>query len=543
MKKQVFIKTYSKTGTFKGVFFDFAFSSFTKSLNGGLGDLRVVIPRKFDEFSTNDDIELGNELKIFIADDEAPNGLQIYSGEIDDITPSVGTTESVQISCSGYIYQLATDILEYSSSTIYKAYGSQDISAILKDMLDNYQARRDDDRITYDVGATTIDSAGKNIILKIYLNSPLQALSHTAQQADSDWFWRIGVDNNFYFNAIPTKATHLFQFGKDVASLSTNRNIRETKTGIMVTNGLASGDGDAILKLYSDATAITTYGRRFKSKRDGRYKAGSSTADEFGARFVALFKDPINTVNLRILDSNLANGYDIENIEPGDTCKITNIESNDALTSNMLITTVTYNTDYVDLTVMDTNRYVDRQFMDRKDEHDLVAYTDDQKQTYDTANKAEISQLQDNGGALILNRLSGQQFTSTATGILNKVEVKLSKTSVQDPNPTFHTFIYSDNGSDEPNVVLKDLGITEFTDVGGYTQVFTFTGVALSITDTIKYWIVIDGLTADGKGFSPAWRYQTGNPYAGGLYKRSSDDGVTWPETITGDTYFSLEVY
>ena len=385
MKKQIFIKTYTNAGVFKGVFFDFIFSSFSNSLNGGLGDLTVTVPRKWDEYNSDSAIVIGYELKIYIADEENTSGIQIYSGEIDSINASVsGGGESVTINCSGYVHQLATDLMEYAGKTIYKKYTTTEISAIIKDMLDNYQARRGDDRITYDVGATTIDSTAKSITLEVFCESPLEAIQHASIEADSDWFWRIGVDNNFYFTDIPTTPTHLFQMGKDIIEINTNRNIRDTKTSILVTNGLASGDGDVIMQRYTDSTATAEYGRRIERKRDGRYKATAGKADEFANRTLDIFKDPINVVKIRVIDSNLAGGYDIESIKPGDTCKIINITDNDALSDNMLITTITYSIDYVDLTLADTTSFVNRELLNRKNDNRIVAFTDDQPHTYTT---------------------------------------------------------------------------------------------------------------------------------------------------------------
>lgn len=409
MKKQVFIKTYDTTGGFKGLFNDFVFSSFTSSLNGGLGDLSVTIPRRFDEYNTDRAIVSGYKLEVYISDTENVSGLKIYEGTIDSINIKVGGDgEQVAISCSGYIWQLATDLLEYSSSTIYKKYTTTDISAIIKDIIDNYQARRSDDEVTYDVGATTIDTSGKSLTLEVFMESPLTAIAHAASQADADWYWRVGRDSNFYFKEMSTTADHMFVFGRDVIELEGNENIRDVKTGILITNGLASTDSDSIMKMYTSTSGEANYGRRYEKKRDGRYKATAGTADEYGARFLDIYSEPIKTVRLRILDSNLpGGGYDIESIEPGDTCKILNIEedvtdstlwgyfnwgeadwgaSEDAgvLTNNMLITSVEYNIDYVDITLNDKISYVNRELLERKKENAAVAYTDNQDRTYTT---------------------------------------------------------------------------------------------------------------------------------------------------------------
>lgn len=360
MNKQVFIKTYARDGTYKGVFFNFSFSSFQMSLNGGVGDLTVIIPRKFDEFNNDGAISLGYELRIYISDKESISGKLIYSGEIDDINPSVGADETVTINCSGWISQLADDLLESSQNILFEK-TSVDISAMIKDFIDAYKAARTDDKISYT--ASSIATTGKTANLKVYGESPLSAIIAAARMADVNWFFRVGADNIFYFNAIPTTPTHYFMFGKDIAELKINRNIRDTKNAVLFANGLGSGDPQSVLKLYSDSGSITSFGRRVSKQRDGRYR-DSSSIDEAAGRELDAYSQPINVVTLRIVDSNNTNGYDIESIKPGDTFKVLNISANDALTSNMLITTVTYNIDSVDIVATDTIQYVDRLLSD-----------------------------------------------------------------------------------------------------------------------------------------------------------------------------------
>lgn len=385
MIKQVFIKNYDTSGIFKGVFFDFAFSNFTESLNSGLGDVSVVVPRNFDNYNFDGAIEEGFETRIFIADQEDLSGIQIGSFKLDEIDTQVSDTETVSLSCSGYIHELALDLVEKqtpAANTVIYTTPNQDLSQTIKDVIDLYQTNNTNPKVNYGSGTTTISNTGKTEAVEIVMNSPADIIEHCAKQADPDWFFRVGIDNLVYFQQISSTPDHLFTLGKDIISLNPKRSLRDVRNNFIITNGLASGDADALLKNYTDATSTTTYGRRFEKKRDGRFKATGNTADEWGARNVGLFKDPINKVRARIVDSNIGGGYDIESVNVGDTFKFRNLVDNPAITGNMIITSKTYGIDFIDITADDTQTYVSRQLEERRKGNNILAFTDDQKSAY-----------------------------------------------------------------------------------------------------------------------------------------------------------------
>lgn len=374
--KNAYVKIYDIDGNYLGMFTDFVFTSFVSSINGGLGDLKVVIPRKFDEYDQAQ-IELGNELRIYIADTDAPSGTLVYSGEIDSIDASVSDNEDVSINCSGYVYQLALDIHE-DSQTVYFKYTNEELADIVKDVIDKYNITNPQARISYT--ADSVVDTTKTKTLEVFLDTPLEVLFSVIRLSDSDWYFHIDATNTLYFQEIPTTPTHYFTFGKDIVSLNYNRNTRDTKTGILFSNGLTTLDEDVVFKLYKDDTAVTNYGRRFERIRDERYVEDG--ADELGARLLSLYSEPVNTVTLRVVDNNLDNGYDIESIKVGDTCKILNTSEIPALTDNMLITTIQYSFDYVDITVIDRNKYIERSLQEMRNAYNMFAFSDNLPTAY-----------------------------------------------------------------------------------------------------------------------------------------------------------------
>jgi hypothetical protein len=373
MRKQVFIKIYDSAGVYKGLFTDFAFSSFTKDINGGIGDIEIIIPRKFDDF--DEAIEVGNELRIIVADKEAIQGQVVCSAEINEVDAFGGPSESVRIFCSGYLFQLALDILE-DDKTVYFNYSSQELSTTIKDILDKFNAENSVSKVDYASGS--VEDTGISESVEIYLNTPLEALRHTISKSAGEHYFYVGADNVFYLKEIADAPKHLFVFGKDIVDISYNRNTKSTRTGVLFYNGLTDIDDDLVFKLYTKN--VDKHGRRIERWRDSRFKEAG--ANKFSNRFLDLYGDVINTVSLRIIDSNLANGYDIESIEVGDTCKVLNVRENPALTDNMLITSVTYSVDYVDIVIADTSEYVERTLQEFRNMFNMFAFEDNLPKQY-----------------------------------------------------------------------------------------------------------------------------------------------------------------
>jgi hypothetical protein len=354
--KRAFCKTYTNSGTYKGVFTDFTFSSFTSSLNSGLGDLTINIPRRFDEYAINGDIELGNRVKVFISDVNGDDVL-VYSGIIDEIDLAVSDSESVTISCSGYTTQLADDIYQ-ESGVVYKKFSSTDPSSMLKAVIDTYRANYTNPEVNYT--GSSVANTGLTETQEMYCNTYLEAIQLCAQLAPYTWFWRIEADGTFYFEEFPTTATHIFTVGRDIQNLRINRTIRTLQNGILFSNKMSGDDPESIFHLKEDATSVSNYGRKVKFISDGRYRLSSGTYVNRATRELNLYKDPINVVTLTVLDNNFGAGYDIESIKVGDTFRINNIVSNSAITNNMLITNITYNYTDVTITATDTTSYVNR---------------------------------------------------------------------------------------------------------------------------------------------------------------------------------------
>jgi len=102
-------------------------------------------------------------------------------------------------------------------------------------------------------------------------------------------------------------------------------------------------NGDATYKQYKDDTSIATYGRRAKQMTDSNIK-DEDTMDNIGAAFINENKDTKVRIEIELIDNNESNlGYDIESIEPGDTCRIVGVTPDENIfNENMIIQEVNW---------------------------------------------------------------------------------------------------------------------------------------------------------------------------------------------------------
>lgn len=365
MVKEVYYKFYNSAGTFLGFVTDYELGTFDMNINGGLSDFAISLPRQFDNFSKDTLIAHGNEVQIWVSDNDAPSGVQIYSGKIEEYSPEVDTDEKLGIRVIGYASLLAQDILK-NSTTIKIAYSAQDPSAIMKDIIDKFRSANSGTKLNYGSGTTTISNTGKSVGTTFFTASYADALDLVRQLANYDWYYFFDTDNLLYFRQIASTPTHYFTIGKDLESIRVNSSTLQMINGLIFWNGLQKEDPEYISKYYSDSTSQTAYGRKVFARQDGRFKARTGSADELMNREINAYKNPLVSVTLRVIDNSAMYGnygYNIESIKPGQTCKVLNVASGSALGSNMLITKVTYGLSYVDLEVANAKEYLDRNLL------------------------------------------------------------------------------------------------------------------------------------------------------------------------------------
>jgi hypothetical protein len=371
-KKQIVVNVYSPSGQFLRSLPNFTFKDgFTKELNGGLGECVIQTDMKFDYSGT--DLILGNDIEIRIVDKdttaalnpEGSNSVIVYRGYISLIERDVdGHSESVQIHMLGYYTLLALDFLKngtqttlYSNSStgLTVTVGSQnstDVALMVRAVIDRYRAETTNPRISYNVA--DIPLTGVTATYAFEQRMYRDALDDLKGMAPAGIFYYLNEIGKLTFKTKPTAPVHKFVFGRHFTSVHVEHSLEKARNVLLAWNGIPTGGSGPVYKHYEDAASIALYGRRAEADTD--YGIDNSDAsDLLGARFLADNKKPDLLVTCVIMDNNQDDnfGYDIESIQPGDTCRFEGFASgfDDIFQDNMLITAVTYTLDSAVVTV------------------------------------------------------------------------------------------------------------------------------------------------------------------------------------------------
>lgn len=206
----------------------------------------------------------------------------------------------------------------------------------------------DEDKVRVNYTATSITASGDSVSYTFGLKTYLQAIKKNWELAYSPgetWYWFLDENNTLNFKKASSSADHTFTFGKDIIGVRTRKSIEELTNRVIFWNGETGGS--KIFQDFSDSGSVSSYGQATRYLHDGRVTA-SGTASAMANALIQDRKDP--RVNLVL---TISNEYDIEAIQPGETCRIVNLpeETQNTFGTNMLIYKVTYYKDYAELEI------------------------------------------------------------------------------------------------------------------------------------------------------------------------------------------------
>jgi hypothetical protein len=374
-KKQLLAKVTSPSGTSLAVWSDFLFNGFTKELNAGPGECILRLPQNFD-YSEVDVLE-GNFVDIEVSDWDTQQSktpgeptILIYSGYISRTYRTVDKDEEkLEINLLGHYTKLGTDILKNSAQTTLYSEPSvgltvtaadldaADIGLMMRALLDRYIAENPGTKINYQL--SDIPNASLTATYSLEQKTYREAMEKLKSMAPPGTQYYIDVTGKVSFKPMPTTPTHKFVFGKHFKAVQLERSMEKVRNFLLVWNGETGAA--KVYKHYQDDASILQYGRRVEVTND--YGIDNvNAADAIGAKFLAENKDPGIKMTCSILDNNGVSlgsdgmpsaGYDIETIQPGDTCSFYGYDPDFAeiFRDNMLITKVDYRLDRVDIEV------------------------------------------------------------------------------------------------------------------------------------------------------------------------------------------------
>jgi hypothetical protein len=384
-KKQLFVDVYDPaTGLKITSWLTANLNQFTKNINSGLSECILELPYNFDYAGA--DIAEGNEVKISISDNDTGGGVQrlIYWGYISMIEGMISDRqETMKVHLLGFQTMLALDIVRNSLDTTI-TFTAVDIGTIIRTIIDYFKIANPLSKLSYT--ALTIPTVGQVITYTLYRTFYQDALDRVRAVAPPNYYFYIDENNVVNFKAKPTTPTHTFVLGKHFTSVQAQRGVEKIRNSLLLWNGLIGGS--QIYKRYEDAGSIALYGRRTKIVDDNGV-GNIATANMLAANFLTENKDPEIVLTVEIIDNTEntdGKGYDIESIQPGDTCSFIGFSEAFAsryLSANMLITSVVYTLDKVTLTIDPRNLGI-VDWQDQTAKNALQNKSDDTPVTYTT---------------------------------------------------------------------------------------------------------------------------------------------------------------
>jgi hypothetical protein len=336
--------------------------SFKMILNSGQSELKIRLAREAGDYGEDEDVKFNNEVDCYIVDNEAPNGLLIYSGYISDYQPSLDASdEYIEITALGYVTELENTTFIDTNGNTAKVYSGEDPKNIISDILTLYNGNPSYGKVI----AGSMDATGFVRDYTFNNTSNQQAIDKTRELCPSGWWWYVDEQKKLNLHAKSSIAKHTFIVGRHITKMDGFKTMRDLKNAVRFIGGVASGESQ-FYKVYDKNTTVpnlsylssseSSYGRREYVMVDTRV-IDEDTADAMATAYLETYYEPAIRATIDILDNNGDNqniGYDIESIKPGDTCRIIDPKfqagsQSYALNKVMIIQTVQYDFDKVTL--------------------------------------------------------------------------------------------------------------------------------------------------------------------------------------------------
>ena len=362
--KKILVKIYNEKDQFIMDWDKAIFQGFSKEINAGPGECVLRLAEKFDY--GGGELKLGNFVRVLVSDKETislPDGyLVIYSGYISMIeTWDDGKKEGIDVHLLGDYTKLGVDILKngaqttlYSDSTagltVTSPGDAADVGLMARAVITRYRAETVNPRINFSPESIPLASSTQSYFFE--QKTYREALEKLLTIAPAGYYYYINENGVLTFKQKSTTVKHRFEFQKHISSIRVQKGIEKMKNCVLLWNGAA--DPDDIYKKYEDTASIIKYGRRTELKEDYGI-VDAAGADAIGASFISQNKLPESRIIVDIVDNSAdsVNGYDIESIDPGDTCSFVGIDDflADIFYSNMIITKVDYSLDKATVTI------------------------------------------------------------------------------------------------------------------------------------------------------------------------------------------------
>jgi hypothetical protein len=309
--------------------------SFSKNVNGGADECKVILARLADDFGESDDVSLNNQVIIRCFDIDTNDGVIIFNGFISGYTPVLSENEEyIEVTVMSYLQELAgVELLDNgtgindspTSGNTTLTYTNKDPSNIIKDIIDKYNSTTGVyGKINY--STTSIDSTSLSLDYEFKTISILDAIEKIVAMCPANWYWYLDADNIIHLHQFATTPDFTFYVGRDIKEIKPYKRIENVKNVCYVTGKEVSGVN--VFKKYERSASITAYGRKVEWINDNRL-TDATTMQAFANSILDLQDEPEVRTQIIVIDNNNDEGLgrDIESINPGDVINVLNFLS------------------------------------------------------------------------------------------------------------------------------------------------------------------------------------------------------------------------
>ncbi|MFZ3032265.1 MAG: hypothetical protein WA082_04470 [Candidatus Moraniibacteriota bacterium] len=311
--------------------------NFSASVNGGLGETKVLLARNADDFGESDDVNFRNQVIVKCFDAADQDGVTIFNGWISGYTPVLKeSSEYLEVTLMGYIQELSrVELLDDGtgiqdspvSGNTKLTYTAQEIGDILKDIIDKYNALTGVfAKVDYTISPDSIGDTATTITYTFNTVTILQAINKLVEMCPAGWYWYLDADNVIHLAEYSATPNHTFFVGKDVNEIQPYKRIENVVNVAYVIGKETAGEN--LFRKYERTASRDNYGRSVIFITDNRI-SDAGTAEKFADASLDADDEPEVRTQVVIVDENNDQGlgYDIESVHPGNVVNILNFLS------------------------------------------------------------------------------------------------------------------------------------------------------------------------------------------------------------------------
>lgn len=347
-----------------GIWDDATFDGFEKNINGGLGECILRLGRPFDDYGEGDDVDLYNMVEIW----NEKTSEKIYTGYISKYAPYIeGSQEGVDVTLLGYQTSLKfqTFHFNHTSNEVYQEHLKHTLyninpSNLVTHIVDGYAYETD--RVLEPVDAfspinwtTKSVETSENAASKLTFHMPTkwEVLDWCVNSSTNIDYWYMDSYATINYKEYNDEEDHSFIFGKHFKSVYTENSMEDVfnkSTGI---NRRQLND-NGFVGLHYPLEQNTSFGSEYLEEGYLREELiqdiGLESQKEIyyaTKKRYDVLSEPQRSIRFDIADDV----YDIDTIDPGDTCRLQGLGIKGIDLNNLVIRKVTYLKDYVKIEV------------------------------------------------------------------------------------------------------------------------------------------------------------------------------------------------